>query len=83
MAIAQFNCGRIAEIAGAVVAEDVGLGPGFGIVFADADVVAAWCAAVAIAHEQAAIFEAEEMTRETPDADRVWDGPGLAPIGGF
>ena len=83
LAIAQFDGRRIAEVAGAVVAEGVGLGPGFGIIFTESDVVAARCAAVAIAHKQAAIFEAEEMTGEAPDADGVWDGPGLAAIGGF
>ena len=53
------------------------------VVFAGAEVVAAGCATVAVAHDQGVVFEAQQVAGEAPDADRFGDGPGLAAVGGF
>lgn len=83
LTIAQFDGGGITEVACAVVAQDEGCRPGLGIVFTEPNLIASRGAAVSIAHQQATIFKAEEMTGETPDAYGVWDSPGLSAIDGF
>ena len=79
----QFDGGGVAEIAGAVVGEDDGGGPGATVVGAEAGVVTHGFAAVAIGHDEAAVAETEEMRGQAPDVEGAGDGPGFAAVGGF
>lgn len=83
IAVFELYGGGVAEVADAVVGEDDWLGPGLAVVFAGAEVVAAWCAAVAVAHHQRVVFQPKQMAWEAPDSDGFWDRPGLAAIGRF
>ncbi len=53
------------------------------MVLAEAGVITAGRAAIAIGHQQAAVAQAEEVGREAPDADRPGNGPRLASVGRF